>query len=223
MEQHESAFLGRISAGMTHEIKNVLAIIKESSGLMEDLLALSRDASFPYREKFQQVLATIRDQVGRGVELTTRLNRFAHSMDEPVAEVELNDLIGQMAMLMQRFARLKKVQLQVTPAERPITVRNDPFRLQLVLAACVDCLLAQSQEGAVIRLQAQRDEQRAELRVVADRQGLSASSNLSAPEQVVDGLSTVLQALQAELAGIDTPEQGGFRVVIPMELSSSAA
>jgi C4-dicarboxylate-specific signal transduction histidine kinase len=222
MEQHETAFLGRISAGMTHEIKNVLAIIKESSGLMEDLLGLSRDTAFPYREKFQQVLATIRDQVGRGVELTTRLNRFAHSMDEPVAAVELNDLIGQMALLMQRFARLKKVQLQAVPAEQPITVRSDPFRLQLVLAAGVDYLLAQSREGAVIRLEARRDGRRAELQVVVDRQDLSASSDLSAPEQVAGEVSTVLQALQAELAGVDSPEQRGIRVVIPAEPAGNA-
>jgi signal transduction histidine kinase len=222
MEQHETAFLGRISAGMTHEIKNVLAIIKESSGLMEDLLALSGDGSFPYREKFQQVLTTIRDQVGRGVELTTRLNRFAHSMDEPVAEVELNDLIGQMALLMQRFARLKKVQLQVVPAAQPITVRTDPFRLQLVLAACVDYLLAQSREGAVIRLEARRDGRRARLQVVVDRQDLSTPANPAAPQRVADQLGAVLQALQAELAGIDTPEQHGISVAVPIEPAGNA-
>jgi len=42
--QTEIAFFGRITAGVTHELKNVLAIVNESSGLMQDLLALSKEA-----------------------------------------------------------------------------------------------------------------------------------------------------------------------------------
>ena len=35
-ENGEIVFFGKITAGITHEMKNVLAIIKESSGLVED-------------------------------------------------------------------------------------------------------------------------------------------------------------------------------------------
>jgi len=91
-ETKEAAFMGRITAGVTHEMKNVLAIIKESAGLMEDLLALSKDASFPHREKFSSVLSKIRNQVARGVDISTRLNAFAHSPDRRPADVDLIDL-----------------------------------------------------------------------------------------------------------------------------------
>ena len=53
----EVAFLGRITAAFTHEMKNVLAIIKESAGLMEDLLALSQEAAFPHRDRFARCLS----------------------------------------------------------------------------------------------------------------------------------------------------------------------
>ena len=35
-DKRQVAFFGRMTAGITHEMKNVLAIIKESSGLMQD-------------------------------------------------------------------------------------------------------------------------------------------------------------------------------------------
>ena len=39
MREQETAFIGKITAGVTHEFMNVLSTIKEASGLMEDLLA----------------------------------------------------------------------------------------------------------------------------------------------------------------------------------------
>jgi hypothetical protein len=85
----EMAFLAKITASVTHEIANSLAIILESAGLLSDILSLSQEGDFPHREKFQRVLGNINDQVKRGVDISSRLNQFAHSMDEPLAEVNL--------------------------------------------------------------------------------------------------------------------------------------
>ena len=93
MDSREVAFFGRITAAFTHEMKNVLAIIKESAGLMEDLLALSQNAAFPHQERFVRSLATIEAQAKRGIELSNRLNRFAHSPDEAFATVDLNEML----------------------------------------------------------------------------------------------------------------------------------
>lgn len=49
-ENSEIVFFGKITAGITHEMKNVLAIIKESSGLMEDLILLRPEDDFPHKE-----------------------------------------------------------------------------------------------------------------------------------------------------------------------------
>ncbi|MCP3901564.1 MAG: sensor histidine kinase, partial [Desulfobacteraceae bacterium] len=38
----KAAFFGKITASITHEIQNVLAIIKENAGLMEDFLLINQ-------------------------------------------------------------------------------------------------------------------------------------------------------------------------------------
>ena len=76
------AFFGRITASITHEMKNVLAIIKETSGLMQDILAFSNEGVCPHEDKLKGTLHTISEQIERGVELTSRLNRVAHDPDE---------------------------------------------------------------------------------------------------------------------------------------------
>ena len=80
MSEKEIAFIGKITAGVTHEINNALASIKEISGLMEDLISMSSTDSFPHQEKFLKVLPKIREQVQRSVKLTTQLNNcFSNS------------------------------------------------------------------------------------------------------------------------------------------------
>jgi signal transduction histidine kinase len=141
IEFRETAFMGRITAGVTHEMKNVLAIIKESAGLMEDLLFLSQDGSFKHQEKFFRVLSKIGDQVSRGVELSTTLNRFAHSPDLTSAEVDLGETIGDVVFLSRRFAHVKGITLKVVPQGRPVMLLTDSLKLQMVVFGCIDLIM----------------------------------------------------------------------------------
>ncbi len=139
MDPREVAFFGRITAAFTHEMKNVLAIIKESAGLMEDLLALSQNVAFPHQERFVRSLATIEAQARRGVELSNRLNRFAHSPDEAIATVDLNEMLEQIVFLSERFARLKRVTLSLNPYAAPLPVVTSPVGLHMTIFGFLEC------------------------------------------------------------------------------------
>lgn len=141
IEFRETAFMGRITAGVTHEMKNVLAIIKESAGLMEDLLSLSPNESFKYQEKFFQVLSKIGDQVSRGVELSTALNTFAHSPDLTCAEVDLDEVVQGVVFLSQRFGHVKGIVLKVISEGRSAKLVTDPLKLQMVVFGCIDLIM----------------------------------------------------------------------------------
>jgi hypothetical protein len=137
-EEKELAFFGRITAGVTHEMQNVLAIIRESSGLMDDLLSLTQQANFPYQEKFKAALSSIEGQVRRGIELSKRLNRFAHSPDMNWGRIDLNEAAEQMVFLCQRFARLKHITLEIRLSPQPVFITGSPVRLQLALFTCLE-------------------------------------------------------------------------------------
>ena len=148
----EAAFVGRITAGVTHELKNVLAIIRESAGLMQDLLALSGDASFPLRDKFSKVLSNIGDQVVRGVDLTGRLNAFAHLPDATMSGLDLNEVSDQVIFLSQRLARLRGISVGVQHHERSVIIVADPLKIQMLLFQCVEILVNIAGTGATITL-----------------------------------------------------------------------
>ncbi len=69
MNEKEIKFIGKITAGVTHEVNNVLASIREISGLMTDILSITNETSFPRKEKFQTSLQKIQNQVQRGIKI----------------------------------------------------------------------------------------------------------------------------------------------------------
>ncbi len=112
MNEKEIKFIGKITAGVTHEVNNVLASIREISGLMTDILSITDEKSFPRKEKFQTSLQKIQNQVQRGVKLTSQLNKFSHLSDNNKTDVDLNELIEHLIFLTERFARIKNITLQ---------------------------------------------------------------------------------------------------------------
>jgi signal transduction histidine kinase len=153
MNEKEIAFIGKITAGVTHEINNALASIKEISGLMEDIISMSSADSFPHQEKFQKVLPKIGEQVQRTVTLTTQLNKFSHLSDEYTAQVELNDFIEHLIFLTQRFARIKSVELKYQPADQPVNFNTNPIQLQMAIYNSIAYFLNHAAAGGIVSIQ----------------------------------------------------------------------
>jgi signal transduction histidine kinase len=148
----EVAFFGKITAGITHEINNVLAIIKESSGLLEDILTVTGEDTFPHKNKFQKTLERILGQIQRGVAITNNLNRFAHSPDHSPTSVDLNEVAEQMVLLAIRFTRLKNVGLETGPQDGPLIIKTHPVSLQMALFTSIEIFLDLTTSGGKITL-----------------------------------------------------------------------
>ena len=158
LENKKIIFFGKITAAMTHEINNILAIIKESSGLMQDIISMARDSDFPYLDKFQSTLAQIDNQVQRGINVTKKLNSFAHSADEPVAKIDLYELTDQIVSLSQRFARLKNVCLKLIPEnnENHLLIVSRPVQLQMALFTCIEFFVNILEPGSEIHIRPEK-------------------------------------------------------------------
>jgi len=149
----EIEFFGRITAGFTHELKNVLATVRESAGLMEDILGMSQEAPSSHSARLSRSLAIIQGQVKRGIELLSGLNRFAHSPDQPgKARLDLNETVEQVVLLSQRFARLKGVTLKALRAEAAVPVELPPVLLQMVLFSGLEFCWERTPTGGEISL-----------------------------------------------------------------------
>lgn len=152
MKDERAAFMGRVAAGLSHDLVNVLAIIQQSSGLLGDYLALARKESvktlglrpqFKYHDKFADIIGQIRTQVQRGQDLCDDLSRLAHAPDEEAGDPDLGDACTLLAGLCARQARRAKSSLAVDEpqGERPV-VKGDLVevlaQMGLVLTGVLD-------------------------------------------------------------------------------------
>ncbi|MCW7753981.1 hypothetical protein OOT00_08280 [Desulfobotulus sp. H1] len=103
-------FSGKITAALTHELRNVLAVIRETGGLMQDVMALTASSGHG-DERIRKGFQTIGEQVLRGSELMDRLNRFAHTPDRPEEFFDMAEAAKEFFLLTERFCRLKRIEI----------------------------------------------------------------------------------------------------------------
>jgi C4-dicarboxylate-specific signal transduction histidine kinase len=134
-------FFGKMSASISHEIKNVLAIINENAGLLEDFTLMAEKGKQIDMERFKTVAGKIRGNVGRADVIVKNLNRFAHSADDFSGEIDLNELIGFVVALSERMAAMVDVSFEHIEADRTVPLNTSPFILQNLLWLCFNFAL----------------------------------------------------------------------------------
>lgn len=162
----DTAFLGGVTAAATHEIRNILAIVKESAGLVED--CCQRDEDGVDLDRIRRALGRIQRQVTRGTDLMVSLSRVAHAGEESLAEIDLGAELEHTVLLCQRIGRRKSQQVHLQPPGATITVRTDPLLLQELLFAAVQRCLADRVPGAVLRVSLLRVEGRPAVALTSD-------------------------------------------------------
>lgn len=114
----------KISASISHEIKNTLSIINENAGLLEDLANLAgAERAIPI-DQVQPIASTIMKQVNRSNIIMKDLNRFAHSGDAPQGRMNMADLLALMVALTSRQAAMKSIVVEMSSPANLVVCAN---------------------------------------------------------------------------------------------------
>jgi two-component system NtrC family sensor kinase len=130
------ASIGRLAAGVAHEINNPVAIINEKAGLMKDLTEMSDD--FANKERFLDLLRSIHSSVVRCRAVTHRLLGFARQMDVAPEVIDLNDLIREVLGFLEREAFHREIQVDLDLPEDLPSIKSDRGQLQQVFLNLVN-------------------------------------------------------------------------------------
>ena len=130
-------FFGRMTASISHELKNALAVINENAGLLEDLVLRAEKGIPLENERLRTLSARIAKQVGRVEGIIRNMNRFAHSADKPEAAVDLNEVAALSAALSERLLAMAECTVELDPPEEAVPVRTSPFCLEALIWHCL--------------------------------------------------------------------------------------
>lgn len=153
-------FMGKMSASISHELKNVLAIINENAGLLNDFCRMTERGMDIDPERLARVSDNIAAQVHRADNILKNMNLFAHSTDQPLAPVDVHATLAMVIKLATRFAANREIKLALTPASETLIITSRPFLLENLIWRCLDrCMNFASTEKAItLSATAQRDQ-----------------------------------------------------------------
>ncbi|ACS79198.1 HAMP domain-containing histidine kinase [Maridesulfovibrio salexigens] len=130
-------FFGQISAAISHDLKNVLAIINEDAGLLQDFSLMAAQGMELDPQRLIKLAEKIQGQVKRGDGIIKNMNRFAHSVDLPVCDVDFRELTELVISLLTRMASRKCVTVTLKEGEQ-VNGKGDPFTIQMLMAKALE-------------------------------------------------------------------------------------
>jgi signal transduction histidine kinase len=157
-------FFGKMSASISHDLKNVLAVINENAGLLEDLCLMAGKGKPLDPGRMKRLAEDVKNQIRRGDRIITSMNAFAHSADSESVTIDLRDLLGLLAELALRNASMRGVRLEFDRPSDPVTITTSPFLLLNLLWFCLDYSMAAAGPGKTVALAAEKTADGARLR-----------------------------------------------------------
>lgn len=203
-------FFGNNNRLISHELKNVLAIISETLGLIEELIELNETGMKLDPGKLKSLSNSIIEEVSRANSIIRNMNAFAHSVDEFIGEVDLNQSIDLIIRLSQLDSSRKNTEILFNTNEKRI-LYTSPFFLGALISHAIDFAVLCAGSNRKIEISTSQDMHG--LRIVfsglEDIKGTFPS----------DGVSVLANVLSAQVA-IDS-SQGEISIFLPQEIGDS--
>ena len=141
------ALIGRLAAGVAHEINNPLAIINEKAGLMKDIIEYAKD--FPYGEKFLPLTESILKSVERCRTITHRLLGFARRIDLAIEVMDVNETIKEVLGFLEKETLHHNIDLRLELGQLP-RIASDRGQLQQVFLNIINNAIAAVDDGGTV-------------------------------------------------------------------------
>ncbi|WP_457575007.1 histidine kinase [Desulfolithobacter sp.] len=201
------AFFGKITASLTHEMKNALAIVNVNSGLLEDYMLMAENGMEVDPKRLQGLAVRIARQVERTDDLVSRLNAFAHSVDHPSQEVDLAQLLELAMFLSRRIMAGYGVEVEVVETAT-VCVTTSPFLLLNLICNCLFAWGSVARPGTTIRLRCIVDGEPGHVAILLEGSDSAPAAFPGPTEQAM------LEAMQARLR--EDPGMKGRLILLPV-------
>jgi len=204
------AFFGRISASISHELKNIFAIISETAGLLSDLTALAEKGKKLDLHMFKTCSQDIEEEIQRGFVTIKKMNTFSHSMDTPLKKVNVMDVVELMINISGFLSYASKVRVN-PPEDAAAMILTYPFRLQhLIYQALVFAFKTAGPEAEIqVSICPEKDG--------SSRITFSDFGELQAGQFPVDEIIAIADSIEAKICVADDFQT--FDIFVPEAIS----
>jgi two-component system NtrC family sensor kinase len=150
MQSSKMAALGKMAAGIAHEINNPLAVIGEKAGWMKDLLSMEDAAKSENFQELSDAVNRIEYHVVRAKTVTHRLLGFARRMEPLTERVNINTVLDESIDFLENEARYRNIDIQTNYApDLPLTTTDQSQMQQVFLNIINNAIDAIGKDGEI--------------------------------------------------------------------------
>ncbi|GAB7081687.1 ATP-binding protein [Megalodesulfovibrio paquesii] len=132
MQSGKIAAIGKLAAGVAHEVNNPLTLIRESAGWIRDLLGEEDKEHVKNYDEIDEALIKIDQHVERARTVTHRLLGFARRMEPMQEHIDLNAVLEQTTKFLESEALYRSIAIHKAFDRNLPSITTDPAQLQQV-------------------------------------------------------------------------------------------
>jgi len=176
VQSDKLAALGKLAAGVAHEINNPLAVILQKTGWIQDLLDEEDFRKSENLQEFRTSIAKIEEHVERARKVVHNMLGYARRMEPRLEDVDVNQTINQTVDILENFARANTIDIQTDLMESLPIIAGDQAQLQQVILNLISNAIDAIGKDGTVSVKSRADD--SEIRIVIADTGPGIPENM---------------------------------------------
>ncbi len=152
VQMEKMATVGRLAAGIAHEINNPLQMITSQAGWIGELLPEEEPDKVKNLDEYQKAIEQIKHHVRRAGTITHRLLGFSRKISAEKQNVQLNELIEETISFVEKEAEYNHISIIRNYSENLPGTMTDGPQLQQVFLNLINNAIDEIGQGGIIEI-----------------------------------------------------------------------